>query len=374
MKYKIITAAIAFVLIISAGIESKVYSNQNKQFIQIAILLDTSSSMNGLINQAKTQLWKIVNTMALAKRNGIRPQLQVALYEYGKSNLSRYSGYIKQISQFTSDLDSLSDELFKLSTNGGSEYCGQVIDKATNELNWNNNPKTLKLIYIAGNEAFTQGEISYIKSCKNAIRKGIIVNTIHCGSYQAGVFGKWKHGADLADGSYMNINHNKTMVHIKTPYDSKILKLGTYLNSTYIPYGSFGKTYKSRQMKQDSNAMKSGTQVLVERSISKASGNYVNNSWDLVDAIKNKKLNIDNISKKALPKNMQAMSPQQQKHYIKRMYTERTKLQKQINKLQKQRRVYIAKQRKKDAKTDSLDEAMIKSIKDQAKKKNYKFE
>jgi hypothetical protein len=39
--------------------------------IQIAILLDTSSSMDGLIDQAKTQLWKVVNTFIEAKHDRI---------------------------------------------------------------------------------------------------------------------------------------------------------------------------------------------------------------------------------------------------------------------------------------------------------------
>jgi hypothetical protein len=37
------------------------------QTIMIALLLDTSNSMDGLIDQAKSQLWKIVNEVAAAK-------------------------------------------------------------------------------------------------------------------------------------------------------------------------------------------------------------------------------------------------------------------------------------------------------------------
>ena len=33
----------------------------------LALLLDTSNSMDGLIDQAKSQLWKIVNELAAAK-------------------------------------------------------------------------------------------------------------------------------------------------------------------------------------------------------------------------------------------------------------------------------------------------------------------
>ena len=44
---------------------------QNK--VQIALLLDTSNSMDGLIDQAKTQLWKVINTFIDARRDGARP-------------------------------------------------------------------------------------------------------------------------------------------------------------------------------------------------------------------------------------------------------------------------------------------------------------
>ncbi|MCK7528196.1 MAG: hypothetical protein MZV64_66800 [Ignavibacteriales bacterium] len=38
--------------------------------IQLALLLDTSNSMDGLIDQAKSQLWKIVNELATSKKDG----------------------------------------------------------------------------------------------------------------------------------------------------------------------------------------------------------------------------------------------------------------------------------------------------------------
>ena len=60
-----------------------------KPEIQLAILLDTSGSMDGLIGQAKSRLWKIVNELATAKKGGMTPRLQVALYEYGQDSHCR---------------------------------------------------------------------------------------------------------------------------------------------------------------------------------------------------------------------------------------------------------------------------------------------
>ena len=53
-----------------------------------------------------------------------------------------------------------------------------------------------------------------------------------------GVNGKWQHGAELADGQFMSIDHNQRVVKIDTPQDKKITELNTALNKTYIAYGS----------------------------------------------------------------------------------------------------------------------------------------
>ena len=65
--------------------------------IQMAILLDTSSSMRGLIEQAKAQLWTIVNEFATTRKDGKTPDFEVALYEYGKPGLGQETGYIRMI-------------------------------------------------------------------------------------------------------------------------------------------------------------------------------------------------------------------------------------------------------------------------------------
>src|SRR5258705_4040527 len=96
--------------------------------IQAAILLDVSNSMDGLIEQAKAQLWNMVTTLGRAQcSDKTNPQVEVALYEYGRSSNDVTRGYVKQLSSFTQDLDSVSKILFGLNTNGGDEYCGQVI-------------------------------------------------------------------------------------------------------------------------------------------------------------------------------------------------------------------------------------------------------
>ncbi|MCP4154816.1 MAG: VWA domain-containing protein [bacterium] len=345
-----------------------------RPLIQMAILLDTSGSMEGLIEQAKSQLWKIVNEMALAKRKGVTPRLQVALYEYGKDSIPASENYLRNLVPLSEDLDLLSEELFKLKTNGGSEYCGTVIQAAVRDLKWTKNNDILKVIFIAGNEPFTQGRVDYKKSCKESITNGIVVNTIFCGSNHEGVRTNWKDGADLADGKYMNIDHNKKIVHIDAPQDKRIVELGMKLNKTYVAYGKRGLKSKKRQEAQDSNAASLSNTVNVQRQVAKASKNYSNAKWDLVDAEKEGKVSVDKIAEEDLPEVMKKMTKKERVAYVAKMKKEREKLQKEISKLRKSRDKFVAEKRKKMAGSETLDDAIINAVRSQAKKKKYKFE
>ncbi len=343
--------------------------------VQIAVLLDTSSSMSGLIEQAKTQLWKLVNEFITAKQDGKTPVVQVALYEYGKSSLRAEENWIRQIQPLTRDLDKISEELFALTTNGGDEYCGAVIQRATKDLAWDANPKVYKAVFIAGNEPFTQGPVDSKKSCQEAIGKGIIVNTIHCGSESQGIAEHWNQGALLADGKYLVIDQNQAIVHIEAPQDKEIVKLNEELNKTYISYGKEAPAAKTRQMAQDSNAAakaESGAQV--QRVISKASANYFNTGWDLVDACKQKDFDITKVKEADLPEEMKKMTVEERKDYLAKKTAEREEIQKKVLELNKQREAYVTTKRKESATTDTLDTAMVKALRTQAEKKGIAWE
>ena len=346
---------------------------KKKAKIQIALLLDTSNSMDGLIDQAKSQLWKIVNEMATAKFDGETPNLEIALYEYGNDGLSAREGYIRQVAQMTTDLDKISEDLFALKTNGGSEFCGQVIDVSLKQLLWSASNDDLKMIFIAGNEPFNQGGVDYKKSCKKSISKGIIVNTIFCGDYQQGINTFWKDGADLADGKYMNIDQDRKVVHIPTPFDDPIVQLNKKLNKTYIGYGSQGKKMKERQITQDNNASSMGAGSYVNRAMSKSSQMYKNEQWDLVDAVEEDEEKLDKITDDELPEELKGKSKEEIKVYVDEKKKERENINKQIQVLNKKRTKFIAEKRKENAEELSLDKLMINTVKDQAKKKNYKF-
>jgi len=352
-------------------VESKLSKNNT---IQLALLLDTSGSMDGLIEQAKSQLWKIVNELATSKKDGEKVELYVALYEYGKQSIPEDEGYLRNLVPFTQDLDIISDELFKLKTDGGEEYCGKVILSAVNNLQWKKSNDELKIIFIAGNEPFTQGDVDYKEACKKSVKNGIVVNTIFCGNYDEGVQTMWKDGADISDGKYMNIDHNAEIVHIEAPQDDEIIKLGQELNKTYIAFGNYGKEKKDLQAEQDANSISLSNEVMVQRSVTKSGGHYKNSTWDLVDAKKEGTIKIEELKDEELPVEMKNMSVPERKSYLDNKEKERSQIQDKINKLNDERSKYVAKKMLENKNDNTLDAVMIKTIREQAKQKNYKFE
>ena len=298
----------------------------NKHYIKVALLLDTSNSMDGLIDQAKAQLWEIVNELSYAKCKNARPNLEIALYEYGNDNLTSREGYLRKILAFTDDLDDVSKELFSLTTNGGSEYCGTVIQASLNQLDWGNNADDLKMIFIAGNEPFTQGNVDYRDASNNAKEKDVVVNTIFCGDYSHGVSTNWKDGALRTFGDYMAINHDQKTIHIASPYDDMILNLNIQLNSTYVPYGSRGKMKMETQAAQDSNAAGYSKENAVSRTVSKGSHLYKNSSWDLVDAEAEEDFSYDKLKNEDLPENLKGKSTAEIKAYVKKQKVARNRI------------------------------------------------
>lgn len=351
-------------------IETKLKS-ENRE-IKVALLLDTSNSMDGLIDQAKAQLWQIVNELSYAKCEEKSPNLKIALYEYGNDNLNAEEGYLRQVIAFSNDLDEISKSLFSLTTNGGNEFCGKVIKTALNQLEWGESKDDLKLIFIAGNEPYTQGKVSYKDASQLAHNNDVTVNTIFCGDYNQGVSSYWKEGADLTHGNYMAINHNRATVHVASPYDDKILELNEKLNKTYVAYGRNGRAKMEMQAKQDSNAMSYNKANAVSRTVSKSSHLYMNGSWDLVDAEKEANFSYEELDKKQLPEELKDKTKAEIKSYVEKKRRERETLQNEISTLNLKRRDYVAKQNKDGE--NGLESAMIKALKTQAEKKNYKWE
>jgi hypothetical protein len=340
--------------------------------IQAAILLDVSGSMDGLIEQAKAQLWNMVSTMSKAKcSNDVTPQIEIALYEYGRTNNDVAKGYVKQLSGFTNDLDSLSKILFSLKTNGGDEFCGQVIKSSLDELAWDAAPENYKVIFIAGNEDFLQGTIKYTEACEVASKKGVIVNTIYCGPKAQGIAEHWNLLGECGNGSFTNINQNDKIDDIPTPYDSLLITLDGRLNNTYLAYNSFGYSKLQEVVVVDRMNASMSKSAAIKRGKVKGNSNVYNKaSWDLIDAKEKDKNAIAKLDRAALPDSLKRKTNEELEKLVDEKSKQRSATQKQIVELNAKRDAYIAAERVKNAtnKTTNMETEVERIIKEQAKR------
>jgi hypothetical protein len=360
----------------AAEVPTKPPFSGTRAAVDVAILLDTSNSMDGLINQAKSQLWTIVEQFAKAKKNGQTPLLRVALFEYGNTRLPAAEGYIRQVVPLIDDLDKLSQSLFALSTNGGDEYCGQVINEAITRLNWSKEPNAYKAIFIAGNEPFTQGTVDYRESCGRAIQTGIVVNTIHCGNHASGVSGEWQQGAQLAEGEFFNIDQDRAVVHIECPQDEMILRLNTELNKTYLWYGDQAKreSLAANQVAQDTNAELVGEGVAVGRAVVKSGKMYGNYARCLVDTFLENEAILDEVKEEDLPEVLRVLTPEKRKEYVQQQSAKRGEVQNKIAKLAAEREAYLTQERKRLANETgqaTLGDAVVATIAKQLAKSGF---
>ncbi|HRP68248.1 MAG TPA: CsgG/HfaB family protein [Turneriella sp.] len=342
--------------------------------VQLAILLDTSSSMDGLLNQTRTQLWKIVNTLAGGEREGKKPRIEVALYEYGNSMLKESNHYVRQVLPFTTNLDQASEKLFELKTMGGLEYCGAALNDAFTNLEWKNYDDVYRVVFIAGNEPFTQGPIPFKGALEKARQKGIFVNTIFAGSRQQGIATQWLSAARLAYGDFRVIDQNQMDQVMATPYDEEIRNLGEAYNATVIPLGEVGVIAQKRMQTQDRKIAATGVEngALTERAQAKATEQYsAAHHWDLTSITHPDKA-LEEINKNDLPQTLREKPQGQIKAYVLQKQAERKKIQKRIDALTQKRNVYIGNASKSN-RNDDFGRATQVTIRAQGKKRGFIF-
>ena len=276
---------------------------EQRRHIDLVIALDVSGSMSGLIDSARHRLWDVVNTFSRAQP---QPELRVAIVSFGNPDYGPHSGYVRIDQPLTTDLDRVNETLFAFTTNGGDEYVSRAIARSVDGLDWSQSSDAMRVMFIAGNESAEQDpQFALDDVLARAAERGIIVNSIYCGSENDSVAAAWRRVALQTQGAFASIDQSANVVaQIETPMDARLAELSVELNNTYIPYGNDAAALKQRQQQQDDNAKGMSLGALASRVVTKASALYQNAHWDLVDAFA-EGLELDEIERAALPEAMQ---------------------------------------------------------------------
>jgi hypothetical protein len=192
--------------------------------------------MGGLIRAAQDKVWSVCNQVAGGKPV---PTLQVGLVAYRDKG----DDYITRVTDLNRDLDSVHKELLGLNAAGGGdfpEHVNQALYDAVHKINWSADRKTLKIIFLVGDappHMDYNDDVKYPETCKKAVEKGILINTVQCGS-DASCAKYWKDIASRAGGEFVVIPQAGGVRVVATPHDDRLATLLRDLMDTALIYGN----------------------------------------------------------------------------------------------------------------------------------------
>ncbi|MHC4983908.1 MAG: vWA domain-containing protein [Planctomycetota bacterium] len=356
--------------------------------VEVAFVLDTTGSMSGLISAAKSKIWFIANQIVLGKP---RPKVRMALVAYRDKG----DEYVTKVYDLTDNIDKVYKDLMSFRAAGGGdtpENVNQALLDAVDKLSWSEQKKALKIIYLVGdcpphNEY--EDVPTYDKIAFKAINdKGIYVNTILCGNNREAQK-VWKEIARRAEGKFIQIAQGGGVRDITTPHDKELAKLNAELAATAVFYGDAKERERMRAGLSDTLELPSSSAAERVAFVAKGGdgkaitggedspGAADGGAEDLVDAVREKKVRLDEIDGDLLPENMREMSPEDREKYVAEMQEKRDELLKEITELSAKRAAFVRKELEKAEGAEALegfDYTVIEALKEQAEKKGITYE
>jgi Mg-chelatase subunit ChlD len=348
--------------------------------LELVFVLDTTGSMGGLLEGAKQRIWGIVNEVI---QSASHPSVRVGLVAYR----DRGDEYVTKVLPLTADLDQVYSTLMSYRAEGGGdtpENVRRALADGVRNAGWSpRTPGIAQIIFLVGDappHEDYQDEPSTATTTAEAVKAGMIVNTIQCGNVP-GTQPVWQAIAQSGEGQYFEIAQDGGVQAITTPYDREMSELGAKIGATYVAYGGGagpgGVRYRvARQAEQAVLEMSVAASAPAGAAADRALNKAVNSeayAGDLLTSLENGSLKLDAVKDEDLPDALKKLEPAARQKEIERRLAEREKLRQDILKLSKLRDDFIAASRQKQAgKPNGFDSAVAAALKGQLSRKGIK--
>lgn len=361
---------------IDPPIQHHIVANENPK-VDVVFVLDTTGSMGGLIQTAKEKIWSIATTMASAQQT---PEIRIGLVAYR----DRGDSYVTKVVDLSDDLDSVYATLMDFEAQGGGdtpESVNKALYDAVHEMSWSEQDQAYQVIFLVGDAPphMDYNEIRYPEIVATAEQKGIVINTIQCGSIPSAVE-PWTQIASLGHGNFFQVDQAGGAVAYTTPFDEDIAKLSAKLDDTRLYYGTEEVKTKMRDKVAATEKLHEGASYAsrARRGVFNASeGGRTNllGENELVAAVASGAVDLNKLEEDALPDALKPMAPAAQEAFVAELAEERADLQRQIRKLSEDRDGYLAKKvDEAGGLKDSLDQKLYDAVKEQAGKAGLDYE
>lgn len=355
-----------------------VINNGAQPKIEVVFVLDTTSSMSGMIQAAKDNIWSIASTMASAQP---APEIKMGLVAFR----DRGDAYVTKVFDLSEDMDSMYATLMDFKAQGGGdgpESVNQALHEAVTKISWSQDPASYQVVFLVGDappHMDYQNDVQYPESVRLASEKGIVVNTIQAGS-DLHTAKRWQQIADLSQGNYFNVAQNDAHVAIATPFDEKIAEISKELDRTRVFYGSKADMAKqelkagaSRKLHEIASVASRAKRAMFNASESGAS-NFTGDK-ELIADIQAGSVELKNIAEAELPEAIRSLPVAQRSKEIRRQAEKRENLSAQIADLAKKRDDFVAEEvAKADDLDESLDHKIYETVVEQTKDKGMRYD
>lgn len=344
-------------------------SKPKKPTVEAVFVLDTTGSMGGLIEGAKQKIWSIANEIATGKP---APDIKMGLIAYR----DRSDAYVTKTFDLSRNLDKMYKELLALRAAGGGdgpEHVLKGLEEAIERVSWSEDSEAYKVIFLVGDApAHTDYNDTprLEKLTERAVRKGIIINTVQCGSDESTTT-QWRRIARLGEGKFLPIPHDGGVIAVATPFDDRIAELNSRLEGTMLGYGRRKKEARGWLGLAKSVSALASAPAAAERAVYKAKAGF-SDDLDFVTAVEGGKRDIDKMSADELPDSFKGLSNEERKRRVKEISAKRAKLRREIDELSGKRARYLKKHTPKGPK-DGFDSKLVDSLKEQASSKGIAY-
>jgi Mg-chelatase subunit ChlD len=362
----------------SATVQPAQSSVRQGQKIEVVFVLDTTSSMSGLIETAKEKIWSIATTLAQAEQ---APEIHMGLVAFR----DRGDAYVTDVVDLSTDLDTMYARLMQFAAVGGGdgpESVNQALYDAVHRISWSQDPASYRTVFLVGDappHMDYQGEVRYPEIIRAATDKGIIVNTIQCGDVPSTV-APWTEIARLGNGRYLKVAQAGSAFAVTTPFDKELAQLSSELDDTRLFYGDVDQMQELNEKLAATERLEEAATMgsRVRRAVFNATASGRLNQFgdqDLVDDVSKGEVSLDAVPAEQLPNSFRELDRVEQEELIGELARRRAALKQRIDSLAESRAEFIDERvAEAGGAADSLDRQLYDVVRDQAAPAGLSFE
>lgn len=338
--------------------------------VELVFVLDTTSSMGGLLEGAKDTIWSMVNDFSSQTP---RPELKVGIVAFR----DRGDAYVTQVTPLTDDLDAVYTALRSLRPEGGGDGPESVVKglaDAVNQQPWSQEGRVFRSVFVVGDapDKHYQDEPSVESVVAQARGRGIYVNAIQCGNAD-NTRREFAVIAKRGSGTFTAVAQDGAVERVATPMDGRLEQLQRQLSSTALLWGSAEERADNAYKLNGAMAAPSSTQASRLSALSKRGGKLVTSKGrgDLLDDLEEGKVNLDAVNIAELPAELAELPKAARSAEVARRAAERAKLEAEVAAVVAERDKYLADARKKAPAKASYDREVVAGSVEMLKELGY---